>query len=897
VVLFTLGVSLSRLDGAAPSGPLVTIDTAVDGAAPEGTRDDGSPYDAEHRPGIRIGDVVYRAPWMRSAGAQGSYSGYIQEKDVRYLAMLQVIAVRRDTAEVIWNRTYGLCESSGPGEYTCRARKGEDPAPAHLGQDLAALQDAGDGKPIVIAASHPDGGTFFSGRSWGHDPEFRFKLAAIGLPDDNDFLSDLFAAEAGEFSMIGVPGLARGRADVSVAKGRRGRMRGYLEFDPSTKRYDGFIPSARVPIDTRAAESCKEAACELTIGIGQSTAIGSVPNGSAGYVAAVYHPQTLDRLEPTRTFLTGGCAGDSTDCATAVAEMAATLESWNKGRDLLIVVTSVETPKQEPFPRPVSANVPQADWIRLGKAIAALGGTRHVFNKAASETNRTYSLVGRSNAGEGGGTETIQSPGGSEGRIRGALVPDGRSVFRLRNASSTDAPPQRLQQLVVQAPSAGGGWPDLVGSDAISRGGRHAAVLYVGSKASTLGADPRGAFWRQRIGVDPLATVESVKSEVGKVTMPEGPVAFTAADFAWAKSELLDELDLIEKTRRYLAALADPTKVATQRAWPDATKLANSLSAQLKEIDEKAEISFDAFGIVQALLEFAGAPIGSSRHGLKAFLEVLAGLVETSKVLYEAKYSDPSVNLTITADELATRLSDEADARAKAFLRLGDVLVSDYAKLSEVGKWAFCNPDGGCEPGYEEYAVTPEYVERAATMASRALHRTLYEHLVPLAFPVWDTSLATAPNDPQKNFNCAPFSGAPANGWGLDAPPHFGAASQSLDELDPGDHVPTDQAYDDRTRWRTFLMVHHKGSTYGWPEQEVLDRMFAPVSDEVWNFDADSDGLGDEGGLGISPQNLMRRAWMNGGATRYEDNSGGFCTWSYHYGPFSGNFFVEPPPR
>jgi hypothetical protein len=138
-------------------------------------------------------------------------------------------------------------------------------------------------------------------------------------------------------------------------------------------------------------------------------------------------------------------------------------------------------------------------------------------------------------------------------------------------------------------------------------------------------------------------------------------------------------------------------------------------------------------------------------------------------------------------------------------------------------------------------------VTQAKQLASLGLERALYGQLMTRSFPVWDTGLARDPR-PGSNFACgdsdSPFDGSPAL-----------AAAKSLEELDPQRTV---------TRWRTSVAVTRNDSTYSWPSETVLHRMFDPVN--LLDLDA--------GGLGMTPQDVYRER-----ENIYEP--GPVCWWSY----------------
>ncbi len=167
---------------------------------------------------------------------------------------------------------------------------------------------------------------------------------------------------------------------------------------------------------------------------------------------------------------------------------------------------------------------------------------------------------------------------------------------------------------------------------------------------------------------------------------------------------------------------------------------------------------------------------------------------------------------------------------------MGDVIVSDYAKLSVVG------PNGGCNASSP--ACPPELAlssaDRIAASADvyRSIERVAYTKLLPLGYHVFALNRYVGQNAPYPpNYNCnfnRPWEDdytdkAPYASWSL------------LQQLDPAGHD---------SGWDPFVFSKPPGafSTHGTPpSNEILDRMFDPVS---------LSGDPKAGGLGMSRARL-----------------------------------------
>jgi hypothetical protein len=212
-------------------------------------------------------------------------------------------------------------------------------------------------------------------------------------------------------------------------------------------------------------------------------------------------------------------------------------------------------------------------------------------------------------------------------------------------------------------------------------------------------------------------------------------------------------------------------------------------------------------------------------------------------------------DLRVEASSLGITLQREAVEAQKTYTQLGDIIVSDYAKLKTVGINGGCNPDGSA-PCDKAFAYSAADRVAASAAAYRGIQRLAYEKLVPLGFDVYALNSGPArlapgdrsrPPDPVW-YNCGlvhPFYKLTPPAW-----------TSLLQVVDPVHHLNTYDVF--------ALTIPPDGSAYADPPpDELLNRMFKPVpsSNEV-----------KQGGLGISPDELVRAA------PHHEwDSSGGAC--------------------
>jgi hypothetical protein len=715
---------------------------------------------------------------------------------------------------------------------------------------------------LVIAVSHPSRSAIAEGGSWADligppGQALVDELRAVGVPEREALWTSAArspSALPGGFALVGVPGMPRGAAHYSYSERRRASLIGYLSADRAHNF--GYVPAARVAFDTRAENGCGGACATHTVGQPRS---GSLQDGESGYLVTAYDPGDL-RAVWSRTYATN--SPDRDRALLAVERMDQDLAGSGPGQ--LIAVTSIVAPDG----RPTAGRVVPVDyWRGLADAIADVGGTRDAFNRAARAAGSGYSLFGRLRSGEGHGSEAV----GAGARLRGALVPNRASQFRPLNVSADGPPADRLQQLLVRPPAESVVVPRRLGHPSRDAEGAtgmpgpwpldddpgaRKALAWIGGRDDRLGVHPRSSYWFKgaTLNTDRLAAM------INELDFPSGQ-GFSENDFEAARDQLVLELGYVGNVRDYMRDLSAPYTLAIQDAFPEGTTLADDLETELKLAKEKAEMKADWFALVKGVLSFAGGFEGfvlakaeeAVAHIVELALETSIAAMEMGAFGYESKFDGSDEELDedprVIADRLELTLMNEADENIATLDRMANIIVSDYAKLQEIGEHGGCKRTD-CPAGMEEYATDSATVDQAKRVAKLSLERTLYSDLVPRSFAVWDTGLTGDP-EPSRSFDCtglesdnSPFYNAPELAW-----------TTSLDELDPAGVA---------SRRRVSIMVHRDQGTYSWPSRTVLRRMFEPVD----LLDAQA------GGLGLSAQEVMRHAEI-----RYEPSPFLNCHW------------------
>jgi hypothetical protein len=794
---------------AVPPNPLITLKTSVPAT------------EKEPRPGIQVGEEVLRAPYMRMNGKQGSYAGTVGGVD--YTAVWQVIAYDRVTMALKWNRTYGICggESS---EYWCAVGANGNPTEVNLPQELSGLGP----EALLVLASHPSGGT--AALAWGRPNESGFVtygLKGIGLPNESEaeLGEQLAAAQAGEMAAVGVPGLGPGDAKFIIGGGQTG-LNGYLTPDSNAPKHYFYVPSERAPFDTRLRDSCGAESCTVTQFMGETKFSGSIPPGQAGFLVTGLDRRTLAPVEHQIFAVASGLnQGDESVGAVEAEAMTSFVKSL-AARELMVFVTSVHGPGQAQAVM-FTPGTPSATWQGLTAAIAAIGGTRERFNTAATTAGGDYTLVGYAGLEEGAGEETA----GAGARLRGALVPNPRSLYEPQGITSGEFAPAELLMKILLRPPQTSAWPLEGNAEATE------AIVAIGKQSQLLGEDVRGSYWTQLTTAQLAATA---LEEVQHSTQPAN-ATFSAKAFGEAKGELESELSKVKKTRVYMKELAQPANQAGKIGWQEAGLISAELEERLKQLKEEGKAKAEYFAIAAILLEGLSllAPEVEAIKDTAKFAAAAAIAAEAGQTLWEAHYTGASKppGVEVQALQLGKQLRIQAEASEAAFARMGDVFVSDWTKLREVGVHGGCNPLDGTCGAYEELSQNEESEQISAAAVKRSFDRVIYERLVPLAFPIWNTG--TTRNQqaklPPREFGCTDFS-YPFEG----APPL--AYHRGLWEFDPVTQAKT---------WRVYLSVARSERAYGWAPEPMLRRMFEPVPASSSNA--------EEGGLGVDPGDFMRR--------------------------------------
>ncbi len=773
----------------------------------------------------------------------------------------QVVALSQANLKPKWNRTYSDGDQS-------------------VVRDLQSLQN--DPVPSTVVV------TTFDRPNWvGFDPAVKTVAAVLTqLSLEIAPASVQPSGTKGAFSaVVDINGKQSSPQYRWGAGAGSGDMVGLLVYDQFLDYR--YAPNDRPTIDTRSVSTCNIARTTCNVGIsvagvrapGAPSQETATSDGAAGFLVRVYSKLDLNLLE-RRTFETGNNAANDEDHAKDMTGFLTGLTAAHPGD--LVVITSFRSPGAG-HDVLVSKQVTWATMLGLSKGIAAVGGTRNVFDRAAGVATTDYTLVGWTDPTPGLSVEgTGSEASGPDARLRAVLTRNQFSLLRPTNTSSELQPSDELTSVAWAAPS--GTWTPLNGDViAFLQGSQE-----VKDTNYVLSADPRRQYWNDASLKTGAARDGRAISDLAKaVAKVEGPTdyssyRFTRQQFLQTRDQLNQEMVLVSHVRANLNNLALPLDGVKGDYQNRINTVVNQIYSDAKAQDQA---KFDWTGLFGALVGIVGA-LGpgvlvkvfgvtvETAQKLATALSAMASVVQGSAWGAAQAQSGPPAydTFSLKRDEIAAYIGNTTDAAIANLSIMGDLIVADPTKLAQVGGWCFttAKPDGVCG------ARDQKWVDLATGALKRSNDRSVYTQMSPLAYASYDLGPTywplVEPNGYLDEYYClsrASFSEALSDAVAVlrqgDYVPHYYQFSE------PRDPAPEGQPW---TLWPTeqvFVMglkqshsPAYSGEAY--PTKDVLSRMFGPVL---------VDANPDHGGLGIPKETFIPALPAN---SLYS------CGWAEQYG-------------
>ena len=614
------------------------------------------------------------------------------------------------------------------------------------------------------------------------------------------------------FSAIGAVGMTPGTADVRyrIPPGfphdddDEGEMVGYLT--PDQYGNFGFVSSQKEEYSLGGEEVPPCAG-----------GIPSCGDTHIGYRLSVHDPY---EYEPGpgdgKVFDTNGRGLTPQQLTDEATKMADALDAVPGGYIVSIEAVSNRRSGETNYPPPVGA-VSTAAMKRLAQSVADAGGTRNGFNHAATVAGvpasggDVYVMVGWHGAGEGNGEESAAGvdASGDVPELSGVLRPDLNSMLRPTEAAETSEYTNELSNLALAEPHSG--WP------LDDNPGAQNAIAYLAKQDNTLSPDIRSSYWTMNLDINGLI------QKIGGTTYPAG-AAFSEADFDAAKAEILQELEWVGKVRSYLDQLSKPFSDTGVQNWAAVQTIGERIHEQAEA--DSTKVSVDWLEVIDAALELIPL-VGPQSHAAAEAVEALTEETTAAIRVWGAIDVDgePFGGRVVTANELGAEMANQARDAQASFAAMGDVIVSDYDKLKELGTYAGCNPSSPDCP--EEWGLDKAKLTSMSASLYLDVERESYLKLLPLGYKVFSLArkgdfqghfLRYQPPDPAEYYcnGHYPWSKYP------DLARSSTSLLQELDSTGAGDNG-----------WDTFVFSAQPGSNdiHGTPPSaDILDRMFDPIS-------------------------------------------------------------------
>jgi hypothetical protein len=256
-----------------------------------------------------------------------------------------------------------------------------------------------------------------------------------------------------------------------------------------------------------------------------------------------------------------------------------------------------------------------------------------------------------------------------------------------------------------------------------------------------LGDNARTAYWYA--GGD-QAFWDNIANHMKDQTYPKD-AKYSKSKFNQAKDELVCEMNLVGRVKTVMTDLSKPFSTTTD--WAATQKIAADVYEKSHEPKGSSTMSWLEF--TNLLLE-AGSPFTGHVNG------AIAALMKVGMWAF-GENPDGSSNhaaFNVEASKLSAEIVMQAQTSVTTIQRMGNIIVSDYAKLSDVGSHANCLPSKDhperCPEGFQ---ATPDDKQHMETAAKRAIMALAYEEFVRTTWRVYELN-GTAHAKPQ--FKKAP---------------------------------------------------------------------------------------------------------------------------------------------
>ncbi len=539
-------------------------------------------------------------------------------------------------------------------------------------------------------------------------------------------------------SAVGVAGAPAGSAFVTFAHDytdNGGGMSGYLRLNGVTGKYD-FVFTDPVDFNTEPNQTKTDSSpAQLTFKVGGSSYTDPNPGGGvSGFHLLILDANTLQEQDQG-VYTTN--AADGAEQPTEVQRLVSRLSYFNLYyAGSLVMLQAFGAPHGNDGP-----------WDEVAKDIERLGGTRQVFDALNAVDPRPlngedphrkgpYALVGR--VGETAPpAEQSYSLNGLPGQLTGVLMRahDGGYEPMIAAPARSDGESPVNTELIDIANNVHHDFPAFKDTKGKPVAVAHAAAVqkFLGGRAVTglcsaaaLVCDIRTSYYKN-YRANWSSTQDDLTNAKAKCAKPPPGSGFTASECEGIRVQLRDEVSMVAKVTQYFGPLGlqQPFGATGVSALANLTEISQEINDAVKPVPADNTTSNNLAMIGQILFPTPTTPYPGVFSSLSAAFSLAA--------YFTKENGSPNLigpQVTTAASKLGVELADRYQQAGDHLDDLGRLIVSDYGKLTAVASKVDAQPG----PGETDWRLGN--VGQARDELVLAAKQTIYERLVPLAYPV-----------------------------------------------------------------------------------------------------------------------------------------------------------------
>lgn len=570
-----------------------------------------------------------------------------------------------------------------------------------------------------IGGTVPSSYGFVDGRCWSGTPE-------KCVNDGSHWQLSQWITNS--FTVIGVPGMSVGnawRATSGQNQTADGRLSGWLTLGVAdgSDMADQYTVIPGGPDSYLSVDTCVGDDCSIQVGAKTYT---PTPNVNGMHVLVLDRTTLKPIADRTVTSVSALLGALGSYFSPSIGSRWYTSPTITNDQ-ALVIVQSVGTGQLTGSPTSVSSEV-----------IDQLGGTAETFVKSIDGTQR-YALVGAAtnlpfHGLDGLESSTIMATAGenaahASGRISGVIARDRQMTYTPKTGDPIGATNNDLYQILYQPAQA---WPDADETDALS---------YIATRLGlTKYPDVRSAYTDLNYQYSWGGLLASLQN----LTCTGQP--FCGAEFDELQTRLEQEFTWVPLVYAFVENMRSPYVQAGSEPYFNIANVTNQVEKAVPP-PSSASTGMGFLSIFTDSLFIGDVVVGSTAPEAEPFVGLLASSLSMVGDLIQAPDGSSTDTIKTTAGQLASQMAVQQTASEEGLDRLENILLTDYGRLSAVGKAIQTDPRWDWDNDDTINAIT--------TLNTSALS-SAYTALVPLTyapFAMKPGSTETTTNDPKK-YEC-----------------------------------------------------------------------------------------------------------------------------------------------